>query len=331
MDCQIASKWRFSIMDSILHRRQLPMRQQYKGIEINNSGTRSGQVNAIEQTSTSCVACEESHSVKECPRNPQSIYFVKNNPFSNTYNPGWRIHHNFAWKNNQQQDSQPMAQRETPPGFFQRTNGQQQQQASSSQTPPSSSLENLLKEYKERTLPRNHPKKWKGDVEVRKEPSKTDSKEQPMIESKNRLSQTESKESKTMEPEDAITSKTPNHGIVKVQLPPFPRRLKKKQKDEVQYHRFLEILKQIHINIPFIEAIEQMPVYAKFFKDIVSKKRSTGKFATVALTKESNTIIPPKMFDPGSFTIPCSIGGQLTPTTVTFQLADRTLVHPKEN
>ncbi|XP_038904414.1 uncharacterized protein LOC120090778 [Benincasa hispida] len=98
-----------------------------------------------------------------------------------------------------------------------------------------------------------------------------------------------------------------------------------------------------------------MSVYAKFFKDIVSKKRSTGKFATVALIQELNTIIPPKMRDPGSFTIPCSIGGiytgqalcdlgasiklmhvsifkqlnvgQLTPTTVTLQLADRSLVH----
>ncbi|XP_038887801.1 uncharacterized protein LOC120077811 [Benincasa hispida] len=78
----------------------------------------------------------------------------------------------------------------------------------------------------------------------------------------------------------------------------------------------------------------------------------------VALTQESNTIIPPKMRDPGSFTIPFSIGGiyivqalcdleasinliplsifkqlnvgQLKPTTVTLQLADRSMVHPEE-
>ncbi|XP_038895798.1 uncharacterized protein LOC120083964 [Benincasa hispida] len=100
-----------------------------------------------------------------------------------------------------------------------------------------------------------------------------------------------------------------------------------------------------------------MPVYAKFFKEIVSKKRGMGRFAMVALPQESNTIIPPKMRDPSSFTIPCSIGGiyigqalcnlgesinlmplsifkrlnvgQLTPTTVTLQLADRSLVHPE--
>ncbi|XP_038891738.1 uncharacterized protein LOC120081135 [Benincasa hispida] len=194
-------------------------------------------------------------------------------------------------------------------------------------------------------------------IKVRNEPSKTESKEQPVIESKKPLSQIESKESETMEPKDAITSKPPDHETLKVQLPPFPQRLKKKQNDEGLYYRFLEILKQLHINIPFMEAIEQMPMYVKFLKDIVSKKRSTGRFTTVALTVESNTIIPLKMRDLGSFTIPFSIGGiyigkvlcdlgasinslpllifkilnvgQLTPTTVTLQLADRSLVHPK--
>ncbi|XP_038896360.1 uncharacterized protein LOC120084623 [Benincasa hispida] len=159
----------------------------------------------------------------------------------------------------------------------------------------------------------------KATTKVRKEPHKTESKEQPVIESKKALSQIESKESKTRETKDAITSKPPDHETLKVQLPPFPQRLKKKHNDERQYHRFLEILKQLHINISFIEAIEQMPVYVKFLEDIVLKKRSMRRFAMVALTQESNTIIPPKMRDPG----------QLTLTTVTLQLADRSLVHPK--
>ncbi|XP_038889323.1 uncharacterized protein LOC120079233 [Benincasa hispida] len=90
---------------------------------------------------------------------------------------------------------------------------------------------------------------------------------------------------------------------------------------------------------------------------MVTKKRSTGNFTTVALMQRAKTIIPPKMRDPGSFTIPCSIDGlyigqalcdlgasinlmpfsifkqlnfgQLAPTTVTLQLADRSLVHPE--
>ncbi|GJX55573.1 retrovirus-related pol polyprotein from transposon TNT 1-94 [Tanacetum coccineum] len=45
-----------------------------------------------------------------------------------------------------------------------------------------------------------------------------------------------------------------------VQTPPipFPRRLRK-EKEEAQQKKFLENLKQLHINLPFIEAIAQMP------------------------------------------------------------------------
>ncbi|XP_038887221.1 uncharacterized protein LOC120077412 [Benincasa hispida] len=52
-----------------------------------------------------------------------------------------------------------------------------------------------------------------------------------------------------------------------------------------------------------------MPMYAKFLKDIITKKISIGKYEMVALTYVSNAISPPKMRDPGSFTIPCSIRG----------------------
>ena len=46
------------------------------------------------------------------------------------------------------------------------------------------------------------------------------------------------------------------------------------------------MLKQLHINISFVEALEQMPNYAKFFKDILTKKRRHGEFDIVALTQE---------------------------------------------
>ena len=53
--------------------------------------------------------------------------------------------------------------------------------------------------------------------------------------------------------------------------PPFPRRLKKQQLDK-QFGKFLEVFKKLHINIPFAEALEQMPSYARFMKGILSKK-----------------------------------------------------------
>ncbi|XP_022157452.1 uncharacterized protein LOC111024147 [Momordica charantia] len=91
----------------------------------------------------------------------------------------------------------------------------------------------------------------------------------------------------------------------------FPKRLQKKNQER-QFKRFLEVLKQIHINIPLMEALEHMPTYVKF-KDVLTKERRLGEFETVCLTKECRTIltskIPQKMKDSGSFTIPVSIGG----------------------
>ena len=55
--------------------------------------------------------------------------------------------------------------------------------------------------------------------------------------------------------------------------PPFPQRLVKKNEDG-KYGRFITMLKQLSINVPLVEALEQMPGYAKFMKDLVTKKRS---------------------------------------------------------
>ncbi|MED6113422.1 hypothetical protein PIB30_070619, partial [Stylosanthes scabra] len=36
----------------------------------------------------------------------------------------------------------------------------------------------------------------------------------------------------------------------------------------------IQSFSQKETNIPFVEALEQMPLYAKFMKDLISKKRS---------------------------------------------------------
>ncbi|KAL8463520.1 hypothetical protein ACS0TY_034245 [Phlomoides rotata] len=59
-------------------------------------------------------------------------------------------------------------------------------------------------------------------------------------------------------------------GIPKVQdRVPFPQRFVKKKLDE-NFAKFLEMFKKLHINIPFYDALEQMPNYAKFLKDFIS-------------------------------------------------------------
>ena len=141
---------------------------------------------------------------------------------------------------------------------------------------------------------------------------------------------------------------------------PYPQRLKKNKLDK-QFTKFMDVFKKLHINIPFADALEKMPSYVKFMKDILSQKRRLADFETVNLTEECNAILqrklPQKLKDPGSFTIPCTIGngiferalcdlgasfnlmllsifkrlglGEARPTTVTLQLADRSLKHPR--
>ncbi|XP_065631235.1 uncharacterized protein LOC136068252 [Quercus suber] len=135
---------------------------------------------------------------------------------------------------------------------------------------------------------------------------------------------------------------------------PLPQRLRKNNVDD-QFSKFLSICKQSHINIPLIEALEQMHKYAKFFKDIISKKQKLEEHETIMLIEESSAILqkklPPKLKDSRSFTIPCTIGksyfdrvlcdlgasinlmplsvfrklglGEVKSTTISLQLADR--------
>jgi hypothetical protein len=56
---------------------------------------------------------------------------------------------------------------------------------------------------------------------------------------------------------------------------PFPERLRAPKKN-AQFTEILEVFKQVQINIPFLDAIQQVPAYAKFLKDLVTIKRKTN-------------------------------------------------------
>ncbi|GJW74434.1 retrovirus-related pol polyprotein from transposon TNT 1-94 [Tanacetum coccineum] len=94
-------------------------------------------------------------------------------------------------------------------------------------------------------------------------------------------------------------------------LIPFPHRLKK-EKEEAQQRKFLENLKQLHINIPFTKALSQMPKYAKFLKGLLSNKTRLEEACTVTINEICSAVLlnklPSKEKDLGSFTIPCDIG-----------------------
>jgi len=54
------------------------------------------------------------------------------------------------------------------------------------------------------------------------------------------------------------------------------------RKDEKrQFIRFMNVLKRLQINSPFTEALEQMPIYAKFIKELLTKKRKLPEQETI--------------------------------------------------
>ncbi|XP_021980186.1 uncharacterized protein LOC110876319 [Helianthus annuus] len=121
------------------------------------------------------------------------------------------------------------------------------------------------------------------------------------------------------------------------------------------------MLKKLHVNIPFVEALSKMPKYAKFLKDLLTNKKKLEDLSTVTLSEECSAVLqnklPKKVSDPSSFTIPCLIGnltvsnaladlgasinlmpysifaklnlGEPSPARMSLQLADRSVKFPR--
>ncbi|RDX60893.1 hypothetical protein CR513_60935, partial [Mucuna pruriens] len=107
------------------------------------------------------------------------------------------------------------------------------------------------------------------------------------------------------------------------------------------------------INIPLLDAIKQIPKYAKFLKELCVHKRKKLKGGVelggtvLALTRNDDLIastrqaLPKKCRDPEIFSVPCTIGDctfvnamldlgasiNVMPT-MTIQLANRSVVQP---
>ncbi|GJW90315.1 hypothetical protein Tco_0167868, partial [Tanacetum coccineum] len=70
-------------------------------------------------------------------------------------------------------------------------------------------------------------------------------------------------------------------------------------------------LKQLYINIPFIEALVQIPKYAKYLKSLLTNKSKLEEACMETINERCSSIllneVPLKEKDPGSFTIPCQV------------------------
>jgi hypothetical protein len=69
-----------------------------------------------------------------------------------------------------------------------------------------------------------------------------------------------------------------------------------------KFEDILEVFKQVQINIPFLDAIQQVPSYAMFLKDLITVKQKTNVSKKVCLTEQVSSILqcrlPIKYKDP---------------------------------
>ncbi|XP_050909635.1 uncharacterized protein LOC127123460 [Lathyrus oleraceus] len=149
-----------------------------------------------------------------------------------------------------------------------------------------------------------------GVVRQKKSLKKDDDQEDQLLEVDLEIKENEGVSEEVTVPKLVVKEKVSESKPV-VQLP-FPTRNKKKEQHEKNFEEFLEMFKKLEINIPFLEALEKMPSYAKFMKDIISKRRSTDS-DSIVLTETCSSIlqgmkIPVKKKDRSSVTIPCTTG-----------------------
>ncbi|GJT68948.1 reverse transcriptase domain-containing protein [Tanacetum coccineum] len=111
--------------------------------------------------------------------------------------------------------------------------------------------------------------------------------------------------------------KTQPSKLVKETLLPKPykpkipyHQLLRKEKMEAQYKKFLDMIRAVRINIPFVDVLAGKPNYDKFIKELISNKHKIEQIFAAFLTDKSSAIlqnkVPPKLGDPGSFLIPCN-------------------------
>ncbi|CAN6542453.1 unnamed protein product [Malus baccata var. baccata] len=392
------------------------------------------------KTVASCGVCStQGHPTDKCPQLIENggwetlnavgygnQYQSRGDPFSNTYNPGWRDHLNFKWRD-PQQGQQQSGFRQQPPGFYQKPLAPPQAQAQPAQSNVGNSSDNdkifqllttltqeVQTQNKERQiqdkrvdnlekqvgqiaefmgqfreqgrLPSSTVVNPKGGFESAKamhlrsgkqvgsnlNPSKSRSNEEEELRTEEEEQEPlTAKEKPTLPqaPNESNSANSPNKGknvsssVSTNDFPanvPFPSRFKQTKKEEAEKD-ILETFRKVQVNIPLLDAIKQVPRYAKFLKELCTNRRRISTKEVVKVGENVSAILqrklPPKCKDPGSFTIPCVIGnsrfesamldlgasinvmpysiyasmnlGALKNDGVIIQLADRSNAYPK--
>ncbi|CAN6585445.1 unnamed protein product [Malus baccata var. baccata] len=257
-----------------------------------NASCGGSQVAVQQPLQVSCSICNMiTHDFMSCPHKDVSPDFTaeqvnafnnfqrsRYDPYSNFYNPGWRDHPNLRW--DKEQHTRPQFQ-------------QQVQQPAAPKAAWEVAIEKLTntttQEIQNLQATVKNMEKQMGQI--------------PKTDSGNVEKSANSKDS-----ERSLNSSTNGADIVedRVYEPPmpYPERLKPKVKDQ-QLTDFMKTLSRVQINLPLIDAIKNISSYAKFFKDVCTKKKKLVDFEK-------------------------RLGqGEIKPTSVILQLADRSVAYPR--
>ncbi|GJS65601.1 reverse transcriptase domain-containing protein [Tanacetum coccineum] len=137
-------------------------------------------------------------------------------------------------------------------------------------------------------------------------------------------------------------------------------KVRENDKPSAQHSRFLKMFKQLRLEIGLKDALIEMPKFNKWLSSLLRNKENLEEIAITTVNAECSAIImnkvPEKLEDPGKFLIPCALqeldrtsaladsGASinllphsiykklgleaLTPTRMTFELANRSITHP---
>ncbi|XP_071932955.1 uncharacterized protein [Coffea arabica] len=236
-----------------------------------------------------------------------SIARPTNNPYSNTCNPGWKNHPNFGWKG---QGNQPRPT--NPPGF------QLRQPQAETKLGWEIAVEKLAKVTSDRfervegrldqltTMYRN------VEVQIGQIASSLNNRNQGELPSKMEVNPKEHVKAITLRSGKQLEDPP----VVEVEKGESEKQEEKQRSQEAiveensrEKPRESQPSSSATIPMPLV-----IPSYANFLKEIMTQKKKLEDCETIALTEECSAIIqnklPPKLKDPGSFSIPCTIGMQ---------------------
>lgn len=318
-------------------------------------------------------------------------------PYSNTYNPGWRNHPNFGWRNDQSATSVPAIpepQQYAPQPAPTQKRGLEEivqlmantlQQFMQGQATINNQNSHAINEMRSTltnlTTTLSIQKKGKFPAQPKPNPQAQAQQVQAASDCSNlkpvkvittlrsgkvvNIPAQGADEVKSSGKDFKLTQNVDDENSTKVEVcpcpisAPFPQRLVPLHKNK-HHVDILEIFKQVNINIPLLNVIQQIPIYAKFLKDLCPVKRKLNVQKKAFLIEQVSAIIqrntPPKYKDLGSPTIACVIGsskigqtlldrsssvnllpytiyeqlglGELKPTPIILQLVDRSIKMP---